>query len=341
MGLAGGVYRPFVYDQLVDSTETIVLDMSTKRADTQRDKIQHRVSQVLNALAPKDEYALSYDQDPLTKANQHALSIPSPDPGRPYRATREDRGKSAGGRVHSATAASFDAPFQRIPGDWYVRARELALWTSLGHFWVHGYPLMPQDGEPIWPGQRVTLTDPALYDPINARYGVVAAQGIVTKVMARAGGRSLTCDILVDGRSLVQGRYHSPMAQARGFDTVTGRLYVDDDCMENGTGILDCEAFVEPPGINLGGDALVQVFQYDGDQWTITLTGTVLDVDDTPGSSSIRLVDTAGTYRRDDEAIVTMQPMTAQDAAWVLTLLAPVSAQAGTWTSGDVVPWAT
>jgi hypothetical protein len=110
--------------------------------------------------------------------------------------------------------------------------------------------------------------------------------------------------------------------------------------MENGTGILDCEAFVEPPGINLGGDALLQVFQYDGADWEITLTGEVLDVDATAGTSSIRLVNVSGTYRRDDEAIVTMQPMTQQTAAWVLTLLAPVSAQGGTWTNGDVAPWA-
>jgi hypothetical protein len=340
MGLEGGVYRPFVYDQLVESTETIVLDMSTKRVDSQQGKLQHRVSQVLNALAPKDEYAISYDQDPLTKANQHALSIPSPDPGRPYRSTREDRGKSAGGRVHSATTASFDAPFQRIVGDWYVRARELALWTSLGHFWVHGYPLMPQDAEMIWPGQRVTLTDPSLYDPVSASYGVVAAQGIVTKVMVKAGGRSVTCEIFVDGRSLVQGRYHAPMAQARGYDPVTRRLYVDDDCMNNGTGILDCQYFVEPPGINLGGAARLQVHQYDGVDWTVTCTGVVEDVDATPGSSSIRIVGgLSGTYRRDDEAIVTLQPFTDQDAAWVLTLHAPVSDQDGVWTDGTVVAW--
>ena len=46
-----------------------------------------------------------------------------------------------------------------------------------------------------------------------------------------------------------------------------------------------------------------------------------------------------GRYRRDDEAVIILQPYPDQDGAWVRALFAPVSAQDGTWSDGTVVPW--
>lgn len=339
--LVGRRYGLLDYTAAVDPTNAVVLDYSNKMIPKGSDLKSHKNPQTARAFTPKNRYVLDFDWSPAFEEFQQRLSQRSSDRGaryRPYAGDDPMRSTTQSASTHTALDHG-----NRTGASWVLKTAEISRWLDRGQFWEKGWPVMRRPGEDLMPGSVVLLTAPRAASP-DGTYGVVAAAGIVARVLAKKGGRQYFADILVDDSSITNLRFNGPVAQARGYDAASRRLFVDDDHLESGGDFSDAAHFVEPDWSNLGGDAELQVRQWDGDSWVITATGVVESVDATPGASTITVAapGLTGSYRRDDDAIVTFRPLPNQAAAWVLSLKSPICDEDGQWNTPDEAgyPWA-
>lgn len=340
--LSGGQYGLLDYSATVSPAGGIVLDYSNKAVQGKgRGLARHKNPQRTRAFAPKDQYVFRFDWDPVSGEFTQELKQRSPDKGaryRPYPGDRQQQGASQSASTHVAEAHG-----QRNAAGWPQRIGDIARWYDRGQSWVTAFPVLRRPGQDLWPGSTVILTEPRVASP-DGTYGVVGAVGIVTKVHAKQGGRQYFVDILIDGSSVTRLRFNAPMARGRGYNPATRQILIDDDHLEIGNDYSDAEYFVPPSWTTLGGQAQIQVNQWDGNAWTVTATGAVEGVTTTPGSQSITIAAPGliGTYRRDDDAIITMRPMPNQTAAWVLAFFSPICDESAEWDSGPAqagYPW--
>lgn len=338
--LEGGQYGLLDFSAPISPVGATVLTYAGKATDG-RNLLAHRTKQQHRAFAPKDRYVLRYDWDPRSGDFTYESAMRSPDRGSRYRPYPGDRGQIGAGQSGSTHQA--EAHGTRNPAGWRERMGEVARWYDRGQFWLKKWPVMRRPGQDLWPGSSVVVTEPRAASP-DGSYGIVAALALVTKIYVSKGGQGYAVDLLVDAGSVQAMRFNAPSARARGYNPATREIHCDDDWLEIGNGHIDVAHFVEQSHSNLGGAALLQVHQWDGATWTVTATGEVEDVDVTPGATTITIVSPglAGTYRRDDEAVVTLRPMSVQVAPWALAYFSPICDEDGEWNTPAEpgYPWA-
>ncbi len=329
--LAGGRYGLLDYSASTSPEGAVVLDWSVKATEAKGTSlIGHLTKQSTRAFQPKDEYILEYAWNPLDDEFRLQAKMRSPDRGAAYRPKPiEETGE--GSRRHSVSTHTIKAYGMQKPDGWEQRMAKIANWADRGQFWLKGYKATRDVGFDLWPGSRVLLSDPRAVGP-TGEYGVIGARGIVTDVRFVKGGREVVLDILVDATPFSSVRYCAPSARGRGYDPTTQRLYVYDDWLGAG-GMPDSTGFVEPSWSNLGGLAQIQVHQFDGHKWTLTAWGVVAAMNNDPGDCYLVIAGAGltGKYRRDDDAVVTMRPMSQQDAPWVQAFFVPICDDQGEW----------
>lgn len=333
--LLDGEYGLLDFSQALTPEGAVILDYSNKAVQGRGGQPRlHKSPQQVRAFNPKDKYVLNYDDNPVTGEFRRTTSMRSPDKGSRYRPFPGDRTQARS--AQSASTHTVDAFGMRNSAGWRERMSDVAKWYDRGQFWLTDWPVLRRPGQDLWPGTKVVLAEPHAASP-DGTYGVVGAVGIVTKLRAKKGGRQYFVDILVDASSVTTLRFNAPVARGRGYDSTTRRIFIDDDHLEIGFEYSDARYFVEPSFSNLGGDAQVQVRQWDGEDWNVTATGEVQDVDTTPGSQSIRIAapGLTGTYRRDDDALITMRPQPDQTAAWAIALFSPICDDNAMWNTPD------
>lgn len=332
-----GVWCPA--DAITLADVTVVLDRSVKTA-RYRDQGRRVISQELRKWQPVDKWKIDSGWQPhLSKATTQ-FDRQSPDSGFRYRP----------GEVTQNVLAHFyrnqfaDGITQRL-------GHVARFWTKR-HFEVKGYPVpMLGVGEEIWLGTIVRLTDPELVDPIG-EYAVVNRIAIVTSCTTTMGINegTKTVDLLVLADRSSTPRLHAPSAQAYGYNSATRLMSVRDNWLGiEADGWSDAAGFVEPTYdgiVPYGGDAVVVWWQWDGDTWSQTGSGTVDAVVTTPGAATLHFsAPITGTYYRDMDTIVVLAPTTTANAAWVDALYAPICDDAGEWTDvatpTDGYPWET
>ncbi|MHC4505638.1 MAG: hypothetical protein ACYTFI_20215, partial [Planctomycetota bacterium] len=104
-------------------------------------------------------------------------------------------------------------------------------------------------------------------------------------------------------------RMYAPAALVTEYDEAGPlRLLCVDDVF-NDNDKLDVEGFAEPDYSSEGGDADVEVFEFDGSTWNGGIFGQVASVDATPGSSSITLTGalTGAPWKSDRHHVVVLR----------------------------------
>jgi hypothetical protein len=105
---------------------------------------------------------------------------------------------------------------------------------------------------------------------------------------------------------------------------------------------IDVAAFAEPEWSSDGGNASIQVLQYDGNTWTTAGYQTVASVDTAANTITLSGTLSGGTgYYRDRDSVVVFREFANQGAAWVLNNYAPIAADDGTvgGNAADAVKW--
>lgn len=285
---------------------------------------------------PVDKWKVASNWQPFEKKVGTPFERVAPDPQLRYR---------PGESVMSVQAHSM----RRGGNGFAERLMMMSRWFAQPHFEVRGYPVEAlRPGLDVWPGTICRITDAELIDPATG-YGVTNRLAIVTATQRTfdLDECRMEADLLVLATRTVTPRLNAPIAQAWGYNSATGRLYVSDDWAGHGNGWADASVFVEPAytGITaIGGNAVVEVWQWDGSSWSQTFAGTVTGAATTAGAAYLTLTSTSGTYYRDMDSWVVLRPSTTSNAAWVTSLFSPVATDAGTWTdsaaaSQDVYPW--
>jgi hypothetical protein len=328
-----GIWCPA--DPLTLADATIVLDR-TVRVEKQRKAGQVRLRQELQKWSPVDKWTVSSNWQPFERKVKTTVERRAPDAQFRYRP--------------GETKMAIQAHAMRGDGNGLLeRLLHLSRWFALPHFEVQQYPLEAiRPGLDVWPGTIVRLTDPELLDPATG-YGVNNRIAIVTSTTRTFGDDELrmVVDLLVLGTRTSTPRVHAPIAKSNGYDSATGRLFLSDDWASVGNGWADANAFVEPSysGITaIGGNAVIEVWQWDGSSWSQTFSGTVTSRVATVGAAYLVLSSTSGTYYRDMDSWVILRPSTVAQAAWVESIFSPIASNAGVWTddaaaSQDVLPW--
>lgn len=330
-----GVWCPA--DSVTQEDVDVVLDRSVKASEY--GAARRVLVQDLRKWGPIDKWTFDYDWAPMKNAAQRKLEMPSPDAGFRYRP----------GEVHQVVTAHG----MRFPPKGVAeRVSKLSKWWSRRHFEVKGWPVPAIDpGEDLWPGTIIRITDPDLVDALG-EYGVTGRLGVVTGCTTTMGLDSVekTVDLLIFADTDATPRVHAPSAFVTAYDSVTRTL----TCSANWLGIgtagdtwYDAPKFSEPnyTGITqFGGAMAVQVYQWDGTSYTVTLSGRVASTTNT--TIVLSATGLTGTFLRDQDAIVVAAPSASQvsDATWPTQILSPVCQEDGTFTNAaaatvDGYPW--
>lgn len=332
-----GIWCPS--DALTLGDATVALDQSV-RVERHSGAGTTRLRQAHRKWLPVDKWKIAADWQPLERRAANPIERIAPDPQLRYR---------PGEAVISILAHGM----RRGGAGLAERLLLMSKWYARRHFEVSRYPVPPvQTGLSLWPGTIVNITDPELYDP-STGYGVTSRIAIVTATHREFGEASATMevDLLVLADRTSQPRLHGLIAQGWGYNSATGRLYVKDNWagVEGDGTWADATHFVEPTYVGftaLGGSAVVECWQWNGDVWDRTFTGSVSSVDTTPGAAYLVVGSTSGTYYRDMDTWVVLRDSTNSNGAWVEAWFAAISNDAGTWVDDaaatqDYRPWET
>lgn len=308
----------------------------TVRVETHAQAGNKRLVQEPYKWLPVDKWKVASNWQPFEKRVGTPFDRVAPDPQLRYR---------PGESVMAIQAHSM----RRGGSGLAERLLLMSRWFALPHFEVRAYPVEAiRPGLDVWPGTICRITDAELIDPATG-YGVTNRIAIVTATNRTfdVDECDMTIDLLVLASRSSTPRVNAPIAHATGYNSATGRLYVSDDWAGHGNDWADAAAFIEPAytGIAaIGGNAVVEVWQWDGSSWAQTFSGTVTAADTTAGAAYLTLTSTSGTYYRDMDSWVVLRPSTVANAAWVTSIFSPVANDAGTWTdsaaaSQDVYSW--
>jgi hypothetical protein len=312
-----GIWCPA--DPLTLADATVVLTRTQKAAPYGAGG-RRSTTQDLRKWQPVDKWIYDYSYAPLKNATSARIEMLSPDSGLRYRP----------GEVTEQVMAHG----MRMPRGVAERVLLLSQFWGRRHFEVRGWPVHAVfPGEDCWPGTIVRITDPELIDVLGS-YGVTSKIGVITGCTTTLGPDecSKTLDILVFATNSNLPRLHAPSARATEYNSTTRVLTVQSNWLgiENaGDNWADSSQFAEPlyTGVaQFGGVAQVQVSQWDGASWSVTLTGTVSSVT----STTITLSAATGTYLRDQDAIVTLRESSNQTAgAYPYAIYSPINDAAG------------
>lgn len=328
-----GIWCPA--DGLTLGDATVVLDRSGPRVEKHSNAGKVRLAQQLRRWQPVDRWKLATDYQPLERKTT-PIERQAPDPQLRYRP--------------GDVPMSILAHGMRVGGSGLAeRLLLMSRWFAMRHFEVKGYPVQAlTPGLDCWPGTVVRITDPELVDP-STGYQVTNRLAIITGTTRTFGTNemAMTLDLLVLGTPTSTPRINAPIGQGRGYNSATGRLYLQDDWAGVGNGWSDATAFAEQTytGIAaLGGNAVIECWQWDGVTFSQTFSGTVTSVSTTVGDAYLVLTSTSGTYYRDMDTWVVLRPSTINNAAWVEARHSPIGNNAGVWTddaaaSQTVLTW--
>lgn len=297
---------------------------------TQAQKVDRRSTQDLRAFGPIDRFELEYNYAAYTEKYRRQMSFASPDKGKRYR---------PGG-----VPFKVKAPGMTTATGFRERMSDAARWWERRHFFLDDFATMPTYRAPVWVGDRVRVTEPRAVAPTGA-YGITSMAGIVVGTRLSLADGVTTCKIFVHDDTDQLPRLHAVSARGIGYDDDNDYLYVADNWLAVPTAgtWADSAFFVEPSysGIEaIGGDATIDVYQWNGESWDLNVTATVDDVVTTEGAAYLELSSVSGTYYYAMDTIVVFRPADVQTAQWVLDLYGVTCNSAGTFDSGTAgYPW--
>lgn len=189
------------------------------------------------------------------------------------------------------------------PADWSTAWRTLfadtmAGWYNSAHILITGLPVMPSVARMLGPGSVVRYS--SYYAPTReGTYGPTAKLGRVYKVEHDLDTREARVDILLQPGDSIGVKLFAPIAMVvDNVSSVEERHYAAertffcyrDFFLHEGEGMHDVKYFAEPAWLGVGGDALVNGWQWDGRTWSQTFSFLV---------ESVNLANNSITYKAD------------------------------------------
>jgi hypothetical protein len=273
-------------------------------------------TQTLRKLSPIDRVELTARVDVTTGSYARKQTINSTDPGSQYRSQSIPRPINGPHLVHPALVVRGGNWPQSFTPRW---DRGFRFWAS--QHYEAKFPVPAARAGEFWPGAIVSFTDAWVVNPAGV-YGVAQAPGFVTSRVLNCKTEIAEVTCMVSAEAMVL--YSTAAVLDRYDDNEDGqgyRLFVKDDAFEfrNGTS-FDADGFVEPGWSNLGGNALIEGWAFDGVEWTEGIYGEVDSIDtNSPGFTFIKLTGplTGATLRRDHWHVFVLRNRAEQTAAWV------------------------
>jgi hypothetical protein len=233
-------------------------------------------------------------------------------------------------------------PGEEVGSDWQPDFNER--WRRGFDFWgtqhfAVNLDLHAEDAIDLWPGNSILLADEWLADP-GGEYGISNAPGWIVSRTFDCVTERVMLRVIVNAET--DFYMYCPAANCTRYDENDlgsgHRLKVDDDWLGARAGeSFDCSLYDEPSWSTEGGNALIEVYQFDGASWTGGIYGTVTSVTESVGACWLNLSGamTGAAFRSDRHSIVVLRKWDEQTAAWVLRWFAPVCLEDGTHSTGE------
>jgi hypothetical protein len=213
-------------------------------------------------------------------------------------------------------------------------------WRAGFDFWSAPHttftaPLAVEDGIDIWPGDGVLVTDPWMLSQAG-QYGVSVAVARVLERSFNAAKEIIDIKVMLSAES--EFRMYCPRAEVTRYDEQDlgpdYRLLCKDDAFGDRASGFDVDGFAEPSWSTEGGDATIEVFQFDGVSWTGGIYGVVDTVNGATSDSYITLTGalTGGTWYPDKHSVVVLRTW-ANQPAWPQRWYAAICEDDGTHTA--------
>ncbi len=328
--LAGGkfgLFDPFHFQAPLTDSGVVT---SESFAGTPGEPDSVRPSQDLRKYGSIDRVILDARLNPITGEHARSEVLRSPDPGMLYRAQSIEHRVDGSHLIYPKLENTKGAYWL---GGWQERWRVIGRWWNERHFECT-LTLPASRHAEFWPGSVISVSSEWLVDPAGAAYGIVQAPGYVTSRRFDAVSCTIEVTCLVSAKTL---RLYAPAAKATRYVTDEGgvgyQLICEDDYLgiRGNTGTFDVQGFVEPSWSQVGGDADIEIFAFDGVEWTGGIYGTVASVHAEPGNCYIQLTGplTGATWLRDQHHIVVLRDALEQTAAWPYVVYAPIGDKSG------------
>ena len=294
--------------------------------------------QQLRKDSPIDTIELKARVDVSTNAFAVTESTRSSDPGAIYRAQNIKHNIDGSHMVHPKLG---NTPGSSWRTSYLQRWRTGCRWWARQHFEAT-MTVPARRAVEFFPGSPVSVSSEWLVDPTAASYGITQAAGYVVELNINAEKETAEVRCLVEAGAV---RLYAPSALVTRYDEDDDgegyRLICEDDYlgMRQNTGTFDVEGFAEPEWSITGGELEIEVFSFDGANWSGGIYGTVASVHAEDGNSYITLTEPlGGTWLRDQWHIVVPLDASFQEAAWPFAILGIVGEQDGSYAGGDQVP---
>jgi hypothetical protein len=331
IGFSGGKFTaidPWKWPNPSDATALTVQDYAGDAGNPR----STRPRQTLRKWAPIDRLDVSARIEPVDGSHETKWRLGSTDPGAQY-----NRGQTQVHRIRADHLISEHASLDYGGPDW--RRDFQPRWRDGFAFWGQdlselSVSVHADDHTGLWPGDAVTITDA---DQVlgSAAYGVSIALGRVIRRSFNCAKEKIDLTIMMGPES--DWLMYAPSAVCTEYDD--GDPYIlrceDDHLGDRGGNSYDVDGFAEPSWSSEGGNATLELFQFDGTTWTGGIYGTVSSVNGAASNSYITLTGalTGATFYSDRHTIVVLRTYSTQ-AAWVKRWYAAICTSAGTHTGG-------
>jgi hypothetical protein len=342
MAYPGGVYAPIDAWSMPTPDEAVRLitpeDFALKPGRAPKDVIP---DQRLRQYAPIDRVTIQGTREPIDGDYHRTIERTTSDLGAAYRQGGEVAQTARGDYLITNT--------HPVLGSSWVSAIANR-WPDGFRFWAAGhtlcsFTLRSSVGLDIWPGDGVLVSDPWLLDTLGM-YGVTAAAGRVVSRVPNPSKETVKLEVLVGADT--NYRLWAPAADVYRYDEQDlgpdYRLLCRDDYLgDRGGDSFDVDGFAPPAWSSGEGLATIEVFQFDGENWTGGIFGEVASVAGLVGASSITLTGalTGATWFSDRASRVVLREHSAQAVgSWVLDVYGPIGDEDGERAPGvKVAKW--
>lgn len=260
-------------------------------------------TQELRATGQLDGVELAYRWNPEESKTTGTLKTFALDPGAAKR-TGELIEKITD---HGLTSFSGWRPLWR-----QLWQHDVPAFLAKRHFGVSLTVSRPK-GQDLMPGTTVRLSNPWPVNPAGG-YGITGYTGRVVTATHNLSEGSTTVELLVFAGQAT--RHYAPVVRISG---VTGSVlsYHADHLGHGDADVLDGTGFAEPSWSGAGGATLADLYQRNGDTWTVVASGlTVTAVDTT--ARTITLSGPPSGWLRDRDHYLVLSGHGDQDAdSWV------------------------
>lgn len=327
LSLHGYKYGAFSFASVLDADDATVV---ITEADLDSPSFPYIPSVDLQPLSPFDSGSLEYGFAATTEGGE-TVSEPIKPLSTRARARHGNATLDLSGRGLVDTRLWIGDPVNKGPAPWLTAFR--SLWNTtmaeflLGaHEMIVGLPVRTPKANSINPGTIVLISN-AWPATRTGQYGMTARVGRVTSVRRSTQNLTAICDILVQAGDANSKRRFSPLAAIlddvdtleERHDPATRTLFCYADRF-GAEGSSDVGWFVPPAWSQLGGDALVYGFSFDGRSWTKRFQFQVESVDTTAHTITYKAGTFSGTFREREYHVLTLAPHADQTAAWAKAL---------------------